>query len=131
MIKFILFDFYNVLYFPREERVNEELVEFLHEHNAQFGFGLLSAVNIDLEQWLENHDLKKYFQFAKNTTQLEMSKTEPDIYEMVVNSFDLKPKQVLFIDDLAENITAAKSAGLETMLYKPSRSFALQLANLI
>lgn len=127
MIKFILFDFYNVLYFPREERVNEELVEFLQVHNAQFGFGLLSAVNIDLEQWLTTHKLKKYFQFVKTTQQLEMSKIEPDVYEMVANSFELKPDQVLFVDDLADNVVAAKKAGLQTVLYKPNQSFATQI----
>lgn len=128
MIKFILFDFYNVLYFPREERVNEELVEFLQTHNAQFGFGLLSAVNIDLEDWLSHHELKKYFQFIKTTGQLEMSKTEPDVYEMVANSFELKPAQVLFVDDLADNVSAAKKAGLQTLLYKPSQSFDTQIS---
>jgi HAD superfamily hydrolase (TIGR01509 family) len=131
MIKFILLDLYNVLYFPREERVNEELVEFLQAHNAQFGFGLLSAVNIDLEDWLDHHQLKKYFQFIKNTTQLEMSKTEPDVYEMVANSFELKPQQILFVDDLADNTNAAKKAGLQTLLYKPSKSFATQISEFI
>ena len=37
-----------------------------------------------------------------------MSKAEPDVYEMVANSFELKPEEVLFIDDLSENIAAAK-----------------------
>jgi HAD superfamily hydrolase (TIGR01509 family) len=131
VIKFILLDFYNVLYFPREERVNEEVVEFLQSHNAQYGFGLLSAVNIDLDSWLESHQLKKYFQFIKTTMQVEMSKTDPGIYEMVGNSFDLKPEQVLFVDDLAENITAAKKAGLQTILYKPSQSFSIQISDYI
>jgi putative hydrolase of the HAD superfamily len=131
MIKFILLDFYNVLYFPREERINEELIEFLQTHNAQFGFGLLSAVNIDLEDWLSAHQLKKYFQFAKTTMQLEMSKTDPGIYEMVTNSFDLKPDEILFVDDLAENISAAKQAGLQTMLYKPNPSFTVQIREYI
>lgn len=130
MIKFILLDLYNVLYFPREERVNEEIVEFLKDHNAEYGFGLLSAVRIDLEAWLENHELKKYFQFVKTSEQLTMSKAEPDVYEMVANSFELKPEEVLFIDDLSENIAAAKKAGLQTLRYVSSKTLASQLKEL-
>lgn len=130
MIKFILLDLYNVLYFPREERVNDEIVELLKGHNAEYGFGLLSAVRIDLEAWLENHELKKYFQFVKTTEQLDMSKTEPDVYEMVANSFELKPNEVLFIDDLAENVTAAKKAGLQTLRYASNKPLVSQLKDL-
>lgn len=130
MIKLILFDLYNVLYFPREERVNEEIVEFLKVHNAEYRFGLLSAVRIDLETWLENHELKKYFQFVKTTEQLDMNKAESDIYEMVVNSFELKPDEVLFIDDLSENILAAKKAGLQTLRYVSNKTLAIQLNEL-
>ncbi len=126
-IKFILLDFYNVVYFPRENRINEELVEFLQDNNKKYGFGLLSAVHIDLDGWTKERKLKQYFQFIKTTEQLQVSKSEPDVYEMVANSFELKPEQVLFIDDLAENIAAAKKAGLQTILYKPTQSFRKQL----
>ncbi len=130
-IKFILFDFYNVLYFPREDRINEEIVEFLQANNRKYGFGLLSAVHIDLENWAKDRNLKQYFQFIKTTEQLEVSKSEPDVYEMVANSFELKPEQVLFIDDLSDNISAAKKAGLQTLLYKPNKKFLEQLSQVM
>ncbi len=127
-IKFILFDFYNVMYFPHEDRINSEIVEFLQSNNRKYGFGLLSAVHIDLENWTKERDIRQYFQFIKTTEQLEVSKSEPDVYEMVANSFGLKPQQVLFVDDLTENIAAAKKAGLQTLLYKPGKGFAEQIS---
>lgn len=130
-IKFILFDFYNVLYFPRENRINEEIIEFLQSNNRKFGFGLLSAVHIDLENWTKERKLNQYFQFVKTTEQLEVSKSEPDVYEMVANSFALKPGQVLFVDDLPENISAAKKAGLQTLLYRPTQSFSKQITQFL
>ncbi len=126
-IKLILLDFYNVLYFPREEEINQEIVEFLQSNNQTYLFGLLTAVHIDIEEWLKQRQLKNYFQFIKTTEELQVSKNEPDVYEMVANSFELKPEQVLFIDDLPENISAAKKAGLQTLLYKPTQSFTEQL----
>ncbi|MFO0863030.1 MAG: HAD-IA family hydrolase [Candidatus Saccharibacteria bacterium] len=130
-IKFILFDFYNVLYFPRENRINEEIIEFLQTNNRKYGFGLLSAVHIDLENWTKERKLNQYFQFVKTTEQLEVSKSEPDVYEMVANSFALKPGQVLFVDDLPENISAAKKAGLQTLLYRPTQSFSKQITQFL
>jgi len=127
MIKFVLFDFYNVLYFPKSGEFNTELFEFIEDHHKKYGFGILSAVNADLGDWLQQHKLKQYFQFIKTSTELGLPKTDPGIYEMVVNGLELKPTQVLFVDDLTENLVAAAGAGLLTLKYAKTKLFLNQM----
>ena len=129
MIKFILWDFYNVLYFPRHDEVNTELFEFIEDHNKRVGFGVLSAVHTDLSEWLQARKLASYFMFIKTTQEFDMPKTDPGIYEPIIASFELKPSEVLLVDDLSENLNAAKEAGLKTLRYVKSRSFATQLSD--
>lgn len=130
MIKFILFDFYNVLYFPKTKEFNTELFEFMADHNREMGFGILSAVNADLGEWLQKHDYKKYFQFIKTSAELGLPKTDPGVYQMVVSALELKPQQVLMVDDLSSNLIAATQAGLATLRYVRSKNFSDQLSML-
>lgn len=128
MIKFIIWDFYNVLYFPAKDQLNTEIFEFIEDHNKQYGFGIVSAINSDLSEWLQERKVKRYFQFVKTTGELGLPKTDPGLYETLLASFELKPDQVLLIDDSAENLAAARQAGLQTLRYAKTKPFAPQLA---
>ncbi|MBF0217640.1 MAG: HAD-IA family hydrolase, partial [Candidatus Omnitrophica bacterium] len=50
---------------------------------------------------------------------MRFDKRQPDIYIRVAEDAGLRPGQVLFIDDVEENIGAAAEAGLQTVLFKP------------
>jgi putative hydrolase of the HAD superfamily len=51
---------------------------------------------------------KAYFSFD-----LHMTKPDPEIFEFVINQHDLDPAKALFIDDSAENTSAAQGVGLQ------------------
>ena len=131
MIKFIIFDFYGVLYFPAKDHLNTEIFEFIEDNNKKYGFGVVSAISTDLSGWLQERKVKRYFQFIKTTQELGLPKTDPGLYEMVLASFELKPSQVLLIDDSAENLNAAKLAGLQTLRYAKTKPFKQQISQIL
>ncbi|MBA3678705.1 HAD-IA family hydrolase [Candidatus Saccharibacteria bacterium] len=131
MIKLIIWDFYGVLYFPAKDELNSELFEFIEDHNKQYGFGIISAINSDLSEWLQQRKVRRYFQFVKTTSELGLPKTDPGLYETVVAGFGLKPNQVLLIDDSAENLNAAREAGLQTLRYAKTKPFLQQISTLL
>ena len=131
MIKFVIFDFYNVLYFASDDKLNIEIFDFVQNNNEKYDFGVLSSVHSDLAVWFKDRNLDKSFMFVKTTAELGVPKTEPGVYEMVVNGLELKPKEVLLVDDSAENIAAADEAGLKTLKYIKSKSFGKQIGDYI
>jgi HAD superfamily hydrolase (TIGR01509 family) len=50
---------------------------------------------------------------------------------MVLASFELKPSQVLLIDDSAVNLNAAKLAGLQTLRYAKTKPFKQQISQIL
>lgn len=46
------------------------------------------------------------------------AKPNPRIYRIAIERSGVKPENILFIDNLEENIAAAKKAGLKTVLAK-------------
>lgn len=131
MIKFIIFDFYNVLYFASDDKLNIEIFDFIQSNNKKYNFGVLSSVHSDLATWFKDRNLDNSFMFVKTTAELGMPKTESGVYEMVVNGLELKPREVLLVDDSAENIAAANEAGLKTLKYTKSKSFYKQISEYI
>lgn len=127
MVKFIILDFYNVMYFASSDKPNADIFEFVEKNKDKYKFGVLSAVNSDLHAWLKDRKLDKSFVFVKTTAELGLPKTDPGIYEMMVNSLELKPNQVLLVDDSTENLSAATEAGLLTLRYIKSKTLDAQL----
>ena len=48
-------------------------------------------------------------------------KPEARFYELVLDALDILPETVFFVDDLPRNVTAAKKAGMDAVVYR-SRS---------
>ena len=42
-------------------------------------------------------------------------KPDEKIYRLLLDKYDLKPEETLFIDDIAENIEAAGKIGIDTI----------------
>ena len=47
-----------------------------------------------------------------------MSKKDKVLYEEIVDELSLKPDEILYIDDVTENIQAAQQTGIRVILYK-------------
>ncbi|MEI8072955.1 MAG: HAD family hydrolase [Candidatus Saccharibacteria bacterium] len=130
MIKFIIFDFYGVLYFTNKDELNPDILKFMDNNNKKYNFGVISAIQSDLAGWLKEKNAQKNFKFIKTTGELGLPKSDPGLYQMVLASYKLKPSEVLLVDDSAENLSAAKQAGLLTLRYTQFRSIEEQIKNL-
>ncbi len=60
---------------------------------------------------------------------MHMAKPSKASYEFVVRHLKVKPHQALMVDDRADNITAAKKAGLQGIIFKNVSQFKKALNN--
>lgn len=60
--------------------------------------------------------------------ELGVSKPDPIIYRRVIEDLCVPPGELLFIDDLAENIAGAEAAGMKGIVYTDIRSLESALA---
>ncbi len=50
--------------------------------------------------------------------QVQTIKPEPEIYQILLNNFNLDPNECLFVDDKEENIIAARNMGIDGIVCK-------------
>lgn len=101
-------------------------LEFLKElkKKGEFQLILLSNTNELHISWIKEHvnfyeEFKNCFDAFYLSHEINLRKPNANIYEFVLDQHQLKPKEVLFIDDTKENTDAAKSLGFHVWNIDP------------
>ena len=64
-------------------------------------------------------ELKKTFgKNIMNTWEYNLPKASKETVRVICKKYDVKPKEILYIDDLEQNLSAPKQMGVKTILYK-------------
>ena len=119
MIKAVLFDYGRVLYGPvLPQRRVRGLARNLRKHGIKTG--IFSNV-FPFAAWMLKltggyHGFDPVILSYKE----KLSKPNPRIYQIAIQHAGVKPQEILFIDNMEENIIAAKKAKMKTVLAKNS-----------
>jgi HAD superfamily hydrolase (TIGR01509 family) len=141
-MKALISDVSKVLLFPKDEKYEGSLNALYKEKsaNADFKFFDYFELNTELLNFYKSlkgkasvyiltsdviqdaPELQSYWNGTVDQifSALKMGthKSEPGAYEAVLSKLSLKANDAIYIDDNKDNITAAKSVGLNTLLYE-------------
>jgi HAD superfamily hydrolase (TIGR01509 family) len=138
MKKVLVSDFSRVLLFPKDtsyagglNRLYDQILANKEDFNDYFKLNdilLKDIEELDIEKYIfttgkvQNaefikHKLDMVFKDIFNVPMIGFKKTDKNAYLKLCEELDLKPSQVMFIDDTEENINAAKEAGLHAVVY--------------
>ena len=87
----------------------------------QIPVGLLSNVNERSARFIRSFGFYSPFDPCLLSCELGMEKPNPKIFQILVEKMQLSPHDIVFIDDLPENIAAAKKVGIDAILFKSSK----------
>jgi putative hydrolase of the HAD superfamily len=105
----------------------EGSLQFLEKIRWKYKVYLLSNTNlIHWNAFQQNFHSKKrtrsfeeYFDKAFYSFEMGLRKPGEAIFHQVIKELQIDPRKTVFIDDSAQNIEAAKKAGLQTILLTP------------
>ena len=82
------------------------------------------------EHVTKKHDFFRIFDGGVVSYKEKLLKPEKEIYEKIVDKYDLEPSQTVFIDDMKENVKAAIRSGLKVILLKNPKDLKIELEKL-
>ncbi|KKS90558.1 MAG: hypothetical protein UW69_C0008G0028 [Microgenomates group bacterium GW2011_GWA2_44_7] len=151
MIKAIVSDFSRVLLFPKDKSYQGSL-NALHKelsekpsYNAldffELNVGLLDfykSLKDRIPVYIFTSDviqdspefqpyLQPVFKEVLSAKKMNTDKKTSEAYGLVASHLKLGPNEILYVDDAPENIQAAKTAGLNTFLYKDYENLLNQI----
>ncbi len=98
--------------------VNWQLLDTIRELRPHYKVGLLSNAWDDLRQTLhERWNIDGLFDELIISAEVKMVKPDPRIFHLAVERLRVLPAEAVIIDDIAENVEAARREGLHAILY--------------
>ena len=111
---------------------NEPMIAWaVHLQQTGFKTGILSNIGDEMESGiLQRFPWLKDFTHRTFSHRLGVAKPDASIYRHAALGLGLAPSEILFIDDRAENIAAARAAGMAAIHYTDHEKFlaAMQTA---
>lgn len=133
MIKGLISDFSYVLAFPKDGiwEVNQELLDYyqtLKKRDCQIyvftnnSVAELQNIRLKLEQTITRI-------ISSRVTNLD--KTDPDSYRQLATELELKPNEIVFVDDQLVNVEAAREAGMAIVYFTGTQEAIKKLRTLV
>jgi putative hydrolase of the HAD superfamily len=124
----LVFNFRTDIMFPLDDNVR--LLPELKKH----GFRLFYLSNFPLDSFEEvknDYYFFRYFDGGIISAEVKLSKPDIRIYRNILNKYDLKPEESVYIDDIEENVVAAKKTGMQVLLTNGSVKIAIELGRVL
>lgn len=100
--------------------IDREVVSLARQLSKHYTLGLLSNASPELRGKLRALKVDGLFDHIFISSEMKMSKPQPEIYKAVLATVMLRPDQIIFIDDKDANITAARQLGIPSLKFTDS-----------
>ena len=112
---------------PIEETI--DLIRVVRESNNRLfvlsNMHLASAFHLE-----KRHDIWGLFEGVIFSSRIQMIKPDIEIYEHLLSAYGLIATETVFIDDVRENLAAASTLGIQTVLFENANRCRQDLVNL-
>jgi epoxide hydrolase-like predicted phosphatase len=109
------------LYWSADD-VNWELLEVIRKLRPKYKVGMLSNAWDNLRNTLHSRwNIDGLFDELVISAEVKMMKPDPRIFHMAVDRLGVQPIETIFIDDIEENVLAARKEGLSIILHQDSQ----------
>lgn len=101
--------------YKAESYVKEDVLQVLPQLTKQFKMGVVSNFMImgGIEEMLELHGIKRYFEFVVTSVAEGWRKPHPAIYAKALEIAGVRPERVIFVgDDFVNDYTAPSEIGM-------------------
>jgi putative hydrolase of the HAD superfamily len=79
----------------------------------------------------QRHDFWDVFNGIVISGEVQMMKPEPEVFRHLLATFNLRPEESVFIDDLLANIESARQVGLHTVWFKDAAQCRRELDQIL
>jgi epoxide hydrolase-like predicted phosphatase len=114
------------------DRVDSALVDYLRGLRPTLKTGLLSNAWTGLRRALETQwGIADVFDVIVISAEVGLVKPDPAIYHLALSQLGVAPEEAIFLDDVQENIDAARFVGMHAVLFWDTRQAMSDIGDLM
>ena len=102
----------------------KEMVDLAKSLKGKYKIGILSNTNPwHLRQLKKKHGWVFDFDAFVASCEVKMMKPDPEIYKLILGKLGARPEETFYVDDIEENVAAAKNLGMDAVRFRDYESF--------
>lgn len=114
------------------DRLDDELLALISSLRGNYRTVLLSNAWIDTQKNVaQRFGTLDAFEMLVFSAEVGLRKPDPKIFQHVLDLLGADPEEVVFVDDFAENIQAARRLGMRAIQFKNTRQVRVDLAAML
>jgi HAD superfamily hydrolase (TIGR01549 family) len=118
--------------FFEKQILNKELTDFIKELKKDYKVYLFSNHHAGLlKKLLELHGISDLFEQIIVSSDHKLKKPDPEFFKVLLEIAEVEKDEIVFIDDLLENVDAGNKFGIKSILYKTVEQLKVDLNNLL
>lgn len=120
-------------YAAHEHAANTVLLDTIRtQFHGNYKIGLLSNIGRGwIHDFFSQHQLDELFDQVILSGEEGVTKPSPEIFSLMAQRLGLRPEQCVMIDDIAENCTGAREAGMHSVHFVDNHQVLLDLNRLL
>lgn len=122
-------------YFVDHFEANSSIWPVIAKVKEKCGVGIITNMYVDMFDLIEKKGILPPYKWdiVIDSSKVGVRKPDPAIFELAVKKSGINKHEILFVDNGAKHIEAAKKFGLQTFLYDPSdyESASIKLMDLV
>ncbi len=118
--------------FWRGEEIDSALVELIGRLRPRYKIGILSNAWSNARDILNRkYQLESLADVLIFSAEEKLAKPDPRIFRLTLDRLGVQPEEALFVDDVAENIEAARRVGLYAIQFKNTAQTISEIESLL
>jgi epoxide hydrolase-like predicted phosphatase len=114
------------------DRIDTHLVDLIRSLKGRYHTALLSNAWSDLRDYLENRwKIADAFDLMIISAEVGLAKPDPRIYRLVLERLQAPAQAAIFMDDVVENVEAARSVGLAGIHFRSADQALTELEQML
>ncbi len=100
------------------ERLDEDLLRFLGDLRPRYRTAILSNAWPNARRLFERFGLDRVTNLMVISAEEGVAKPDPRIYQILLERLAVAPEEVVFVDDMPENVAAARTLGMHGVHFR-------------
>ena len=98
-------------------RLDQDMLKFLNHVKTRYVTACLTNTEPEIAEVNRQKGLYAHFDHAFLSTEMGLRKPDKDMFLTVIGKLAVAPGEVVFVDDKPENVAAADSVGMKTVVF--------------
>lgn len=113
------------------KQINNDALNLVKKLKARYKLAYLTNSSMQLMELSEKRlPIKQYFDFGIISGEIKVRKPDKKGFSLILEHFDAKPEEAIFIDDAQKNLGNAKELGIRTILFEDVKQLIDELKRL-